>query len=457
MKFVDRERELELLKKVYNGAGTRSVVIRGMRRIGKTRLVLESAKDRKLAYIFVPRGMAKQEFLETICSELGIPGFTKLEDVLDYISREREIIFMDEFQNFLYLDKSAYSVIQKMYDRFQRANRDVTFVFSGSSRRLMNSVFTNYSKELFGRVDLVLDLKEIPIQGTWEMMDEIRVKKMEDRIAFWSMWGGIPRFYDFMERLRIRSLDEFIDLLDVSLPEVYNEGREILRAEFGGDFPMYLSIITLILKGKNRLSEIASYLGNNPSLASRYLYLLEKESGIVTRERPIFKGKKSLYKVQLNFLNFWGRVILPNDFMIESNKIEEAILSVKSRLNQYFGFGFEEFSRQLLAQGLAGDFVKVGRQWGRIPGAPKGQNTYEIDIVGIPREGPVVFGEAKWREDLDAREMARDLMERVRLVPYEGEYEIWLFGKSFKRKIRSHEGVRVRCVDLRKIERVIRR
>ena len=37
MKFYDRESELELLEKVIKGKGTCIVVIRGFRRIGKTR------------------------------------------------------------------------------------------------------------------------------------------------------------------------------------------------------------------------------------------------------------------------------------------------------------------------------------------------------------------------------------------------------------------------------------
>jgi len=453
MKFVNRERELNLLERLYKGKGVKTIVIRGLRRIGKTRLVLEFGKDKDLKYVFIPKGNTKIEFLEELSEELGIPMFSKIGDAFSYLAKDGSVVFLDEFQNLLYLDRSAYSEIQKIYDRLQRENCNVLLIFSGSSKRLMKSVFTDYSKELFGRVDMVIDLGELPINGVWEIFNDIGVTDVADRIRFWSMFGGMPRFYEFIEKMNVKKFKEFLELMDLAIPEMYSEGREILRAEFGGDFPTYLSIITLILKGKNRLSEIASYLGNNPSLASRYLNLLEKESNLVSRDTPVFGSKRGVYVVKSRFLNFWGRVILPADFLIESRQLERAVEHIGNRLNTYFGYGFEEFVRGVMSE----NGYQVGRQWGKIRGAPKGQNTYEIDIVGIPKEGAVVFGEAKWKENLDARIMAESLYERIKYVPYDGEYEIRLFGKSFKKKVRRFKGVKVRCVDLKGIERMVRK
>jgi AAA+ ATPase superfamily predicted ATPase len=41
---------------------------------------------------------------------------------------------------------------------------------------------------------------------------------------------------------------------------------------------------------------------------------------------------------------------------------------------------------------------KIGRQWGKIKGAPKGKNTYEIDIVATEESRNIIlFGECKWK------------------------------------------------------------
>ncbi len=43
-------------------------------------------------------------------------------------------------------------------------------------------------------------------------------------------------------------------------------------------------------------------------------------------------------------------------------------------------------------------FNRIGRQWGKIKSAPKGQNTYEIDIVALNDDtGDIAFIECKWK------------------------------------------------------------
>ena len=155
MRFYNREKELKLLEKVARGKGTRFVIIKGLRRIGKTRTVLEFLKNKNnYAYIFVPKDKSKDLFLEEISQDLNIPKFFNLKDFFRYIFEKYNIVFLDEFQNFYYVDSSAYSELQRIIDEFRRKGKNLLLIVSGSSYSLMNKIFSEYSKALYGRRDL---------------------------------------------------------------------------------------------------------------------------------------------------------------------------------------------------------------------------------------------------------------------------------------------------------------
>ena len=116
MKFYNRENELKILEMAVKGKGTRVIIIRGLRRIGKTRLVLESLKATRHIRVFIPKDKTPQSFLIDIAKEHSVPVFTKLKDFLLYIFEKYEFVFLDEFQNFEYMDKSVFSELQDIID-----------------------------------------------------------------------------------------------------------------------------------------------------------------------------------------------------------------------------------------------------------------------------------------------------------------------------------------------------
>ena len=85
MKFYNREPELEILNKIIKGKYTRMIVIKGFRRIGKTRLVLESLKQEKYIRIFIPKDKTVGSFLSDISERYNIPLFTRTKDLINYI------------------------------------------------------------------------------------------------------------------------------------------------------------------------------------------------------------------------------------------------------------------------------------------------------------------------------------------------------------------------------------
>ncbi|MCD6464053.1 hypothetical protein J7L02_00825, partial [Candidatus Woesearchaeota archaeon] len=99
----------------------------------------------------------------------------------------------------------------------------------------------------------------------------------------------------------------------------------------------------------------------------------------------------------------------------------------------------------------------IGRQWGKIKGKPKGQNTYEIDILAINEKSKEILAvECKWKNKVNAEKIAKELVEKLRCVDWHKDKRkesLAIFAKSFTKKIKNYKGRKVYCFDLKAIER----
>ena len=89
-RFYGREKELQTLKNLITKKTASLVVIKGRRRIGKSRLIQEFGKSIKNAKTFFFSGLApsesitaqmqREDFASQMQRELGIPGLGKIEE-----------------------------------------------------------------------------------------------------------------------------------------------------------------------------------------------------------------------------------------------------------------------------------------------------------------------------------------------------------------------------------------
>ena len=125
MKFVNRVNELKIIKEASQLSKNKlyTIVITGLRRIGKTRLILESIGKQDL-YFFINKDKTKEDLLKEFEGELKKRGiieeyvfFRQFSDFLDVIIKKYQgIVVFDEFQNFKEIDKAIFGEMQKMID-----------------------------------------------------------------------------------------------------------------------------------------------------------------------------------------------------------------------------------------------------------------------------------------------------------------------------------------------------
>ena len=464
VKFYNRKNEVGLIKRILNAEGTRFVIVKGIRRIGKTRIILEMLKQKNYVYIFVPKDKTTGSFLEEASKELNIPKFTKITDFLRYVFDKYEFVFMDEFQNFTHMDKSAYSDMQKLLDGFKRADKKICIFVAGSSYSLMNKIFSEYSKALYGRRDIEITLDELDIIDIFKLLDDLGIKDFQDKIKFWSVFGGIPKFYELVEILSPNSFEEFIEItFSTNFRSWLDEGNTILKSEFGGEYKTYYTVMEAIAYGKTKLSEIASVFDNNATQTNRYLTMLRKEYNLVMRADPLIsrKSRLGIYATKNNFFNFWFRFVKKHESYYEQKRTKEIIEFFKENFNSYLGTTFELLCKELLKENIimpSYTFTKTGRQWGHIKEKPKGENAYEIDIVALNEHTKeILFCECKWKRGVNAEKVLAELKEKAQHVQWNNQKRkehYAIFAKSFKKKFKQ-KGIRL--YDLKDLEKAFKK
>lgn len=133
MKFYNREKELEVLKKADNLKSQKSIMtmLIGRRRVGKTTLALQNYSNEKVLFFCLKKNeqLLCEEFSNEIIEKLEVKIFgklTKFEELFAFIlelgKTKSFTLIIDEFQEFFRINESIYSSIQKLWD----LNKDKT-------------------------------------------------------------------------------------------------------------------------------------------------------------------------------------------------------------------------------------------------------------------------------------------------------------------------------------------
>ncbi len=433
------------------------VAVVGRRRIGKTRLVEEAFKNNLLT-LFIPAEKTEAEIIRDWSKEYNeIPPVNTFRELFEFVfGNVDKIIFIDEIQNILKVNKSFVFDLQRLIDKYKPK-----LVVAGSLIRTMKKMVENYRTPLYGRFDIIIKLQELKFQVIYRICRDLKYS-FEDAIKFYSVFGGIPKYYELLEKVGKVDLSEFVINSFVNYPRpLYEEVRTMLKEEFGREYKIFFSILSAISRGKNKLVEIANFVGREPTKITKYLSLLKDDFEIIEREVPLIKGKKGIYKIRNNLFHFWFSNIWAHAELIERNEEEIVAEKVKNNLNFWISLKFEDIIKEMIKDKLLfSEFTKIGRQWGKIPNKPKGENIYEIDLVALnERTKEILFGECKWKERANPKKILEDLVEKAKYVQWHNKErkEIFaIFAKSFSKKIEEFEGKMVYCFDLKDLEKVLK-
>lgn len=411
MKFYNRERELKELERIYAlcNKGTHLTVISGRRRIGKTTLVEEFGKDKKMLSFFVSKKRMKlllEEYGNIIEDFFKQPvSFSEFSDFLEFIFKKAQtdkkkfILFFDEFQNFHEVDSSVFSIFQQLLDKYKKGTK-LHIIIAGSYMTMIKKLFSDKKEPLYGRANEKLRIYELEFQYVRKMLNETGIKKIEEQVEYYSLFGGVPKYYVMLQEQNIREAvlksNKILFLSDFAL--LKNEVRNMLFLEFGSKTGVYFSILEAVATGKSEMVDIANKVGINVHSLPKYLKLLSDHYKILEKEIPIteektWKSKKGIYLIKDPLARFWFRFIYRNNSYYQLRNYEYIENIIKQNLNSFVGLAFErlcrEYTAKLIREKRIQYFEKIGRWWNK--------RGLEIDVVAINKKSKeIMFGECKW-------------------------------------------------------------
>jgi len=300
-------------------------------------------------------------------------------------------LVIDELPYLISVSPELPSILQKFVDRDAKQAK-LIIAFCGSSQRMMQGAILDSSAPLYGRADELMKLSPIAIGY---MKSALKLKKARDVIENYAIWGGIPRYWELVEK-NGGTFYESIDRLVLDPMGPLNEEPNRLLFEESPSAMNLRPILDAIGLGAHRLSEVATRIGQPVTSLTRSIQRL-MELDLIQREIPYgsepIGSKRTLYKIKDHFVRFWFEVVAPQRSLLSQGASNTRNQWLKEALPHIFSITWEELCRlavPLLSKHWKGKiFGQAGRFW-------QGQNL-EWDILAEANEGNILLiGEAKW-------------------------------------------------------------
>ncbi|HVX00010.1 MAG TPA: ATP-binding protein, partial [Candidatus Babeliaceae bacterium] len=180
--FIGRKEELERLAFVYGKKSASLVVVRGRRRIGKSRLIEEFAKGKKfLNFAGIPptkdttSRSQRDVFAEQLGKQTGLKDIsaadwsTLFTLLAHYTSRGRVIILLDEISWMGSKDSSFLGKLKNAWDLEFKKNPQLILILCGSVSTWIEKNIIS-SSAFLGRISLFLKLDELPLSTCHELL-----------------------------------------------------------------------------------------------------------------------------------------------------------------------------------------------------------------------------------------------------------------------------------------------
>ena len=401
MRFFDRETEFEKLREIEDLSHeiAQFTIITGRRRIGKTEMIKKFYENKTMLYFFVARKAEAdlcEIFIDEIRVKLNIPMLdakgmsfaTVFKYIMELSLTQHIALFIDEFQDFYRVNPSIYSDMQNIWDSYKN-KAQINLIVAGSVNTLMNKIFKNKKEPLFGRQTDTIHVRPFRPSVLKEIMSEYCPDyKKSDLLALYTLTGGVAKYVElFIDRKKFtekKMLDMFFDRDSYFLPE----GKNMLVDEFGKDYGIYFSILTLIAQGRNTRSDMESAL--NIKELSGYLKNLTEEYGLINKMQPIYEkstNKNVHYTIDDQFLRFWFRFVYKYTHIIEAGGNEKLRTIAERDFTTVSGKSLESYFYEMLKE--TGNYTRLGYWHDR-----KGEN--EIDIIAEDEvENKIEFIEVK--------------------------------------------------------------
>lgn len=398
MQWLDRSAELRRLDRLARRRDGGTAVLWGRRRVGKTRLLLEWVAANNGVYFVADETAAsvqRRRLAETLA--LRLPGFAEVEypdwgSLLTRLARDaraaglRVPIVIDELPYLVSASPELPATLQRFLDHDARQAR-LVLAFAGSSQRMMQGLVLDRSAPLYGRATEAFAVE--PLSPSW-LATALGLRSAVEVVQHWSLWGGLPRYWELAEPFADRR-EAVHDLVLDPAGVLHDEPSRLLAEELPPAVNLR-AILDVIGAGANKLSEIAGRLGAQAtSMARAMTRLVELE--LIVRETPFGEPeratKRALYRLADPFLRLWFSLVAPRRAQLTQGGKQERLRLFDARAPHLEAASWEVLCRSAVPRlpALGHTFGAARRYWGG--------SGPEWDVVAAA-DRVHLLGEVKW-------------------------------------------------------------
>lgn len=355
--FIGRKTEINRLDALYKKNTKSLVVVKGRRRVGKSRLIREFSKKSaaqtfwSFAGLAPEDGMSAQEQRDNFARQLGsmikVPPMTFQDwsDAFEHLSlyiKPGDIILFDEIS---WMGSKDPSFIPKLKAWWDKQVIHMLVVFCGSISTWIEENILK-STAFFGRINLTISLEPLSIPESSEFLRKMGVQFSHyDIYKIISVLGGIPWY---LEQLNpsITADDNIKQLAFEKNGLLVGEFNRIFHDLFSGKGETYKKILDALQDGARTLVEIRKNIDfSHSGTLSKMMDHLIVAGFIVKQPLWSFKTadplKQSLYRISDPYMRFYLKVIEPNLDIISDGGFDQVQLSTMPGFDTHMGLQLE--------------------------------------------------------------------------------------------------------------------
>lgn len=336
--FYGRKDELDRLGSLLKKKTSSLIVVKGRRRIGKSRLILEFSKGLKT---FIFTGLPPTEntnaktqreyFVQQMERLLGIRG-VKPDDWGDIfwqlskaIPSTQALVVFDEINWMGSCDHTFLGKLKSAWDLNFKNNPKLMMILSGSMSSWIDENILS-STGFMGRISLELTLDELPLPVCnlfWR--NKARSISSYEKFKILSVTGGVPRYLEEID-LDLSAEENIYNLAFRKGGLLVEEFDRIFSDLFSTRFLRYKQIVERLVDGNATMEQICTAINlEKGGTISAYLEDLV-ETGYIVRDYTwnIKSGKESnlcKFRLRDNYLRFYLKYIEPRRTQIEKNRV----------------------------------------------------------------------------------------------------------------------------------------
>lgn len=354
--FIGRSTELNQLIRFTKKKTASFIVVKGRRRIGKSRLITEFSKSFDQFYSFsglppvqgVKRDQQLEEFSRQMSREFRTPHvkYNDWGDIFwalgDRLKSGKILLLFDEISWMGNKDETFLGKIKNFWDMYIKNNDKIVFVICGSASSWIEKNILS-STGFLGRISFVLTLEELSLQEARDFWPK-NISSFEI-IKILSITGGVPKYLEEIQT-QLPAEENIKNLCFTKGGFLVNEFDHIFSDIFLRKSKFYKEIVRALVDGPKDQNAVCQSLKiGRQGRISEYLYELEL-AGFVTKDYAwnLNNGqdlKIARYRLSDNYVRFYLKYIDKNKTKIERNTYAPKSSTALSQWSGIIGLQFE--------------------------------------------------------------------------------------------------------------------